>query len=68
MAYWKKVVFTGESEIKICGSDGRIFVQRKTKKEWLPCCTFAEVKTGRRDLNFGVGLNVLQWSESTDHC
>lgn len=26
MAYWKKIVFTDESQIKISGSDGRVFV------------------------------------------
>ena len=30
LAYWKKVVFTDESKIKISGSDGRVFIWRKS--------------------------------------
>ncbi len=46
MTYWKKVVFTDESKIKISGSDGRIFVWRKSTEEWMPTCTLGTVKTG----------------------
>ena len=44
--YWNTVVFTDESKIKISGSDGCVFVWRKSTEEWLPCCTLGTVKTG----------------------
>ena len=44
MAYWKKVVFTDETKIKISGSDGRVFVWRKSTEQWLSC-TLGTVKT-----------------------
>ena len=50
LAYWKKVVFTDESKIKISGSDGRVFVWRKSTEEWLPCCTLGSVKTGEASI------------------
>ena len=43
LAYWKKIVFTDESKIKISGSDGRMFVWRRSTEEWLPCCTIGLV-------------------------
>ena len=48
--YWKTVVFTDESKIKISGSDGCVFVWRKSTEEWLPCCTLGTVKTGEPSL------------------
>ena len=38
LADWKRVFLTGESKIKISGSDGQ--------EEWLPYCTLGSVKTG----------------------
>ena len=46
MTFWKKVVFTDESKIKKSGSDGRVFVWRKSTEEWMPTCTLGIVKTG----------------------
>ena len=46
MTFWKQVVFTDESKIKISGSDGRVFVWRKSTEEWMPTCTLGTVKTG----------------------
>ena len=43
---WSNVVFTDESCIKLSGSDGRVFVWRKTTEEWLPVCTLGTVKQG----------------------
>lgn len=54
MAYWKKVVFTDKFKIKISGSDGRLFVWRKSTEEWLPCCTLGTVKTGE--------ASIMVWS------
>ena len=56
LAYWKRVVFTGESKIKISGSDGRAFVWRKSKEEWLPYRTLGSVKTGGVQLWCGLGV------------
>lgn len=50
IAYWKKVVFTDETKIKISGSDGRVFVWRKSTEQWLPCCTLGTVKTGEASI------------------
>ena len=50
LAYWKKVVFTDESKIKISGNDGRVFVWRKSTEEWMPCCTLDSVKTGEASI------------------
>ena len=50
LRYWRNVVFTGESKIKISGSDGCVFVWRTSTEEWLPCCTIATVKTGEASL------------------
>ena len=50
LAYWKKVVFTDESKIKISRSDGRVFVWRKSTVEWLPCCTLGSVKMGEASI------------------
>ena len=37
MTYWKKVgFFTDEWKIKISGSDGRVFVWRRSAEEWMP--------------------------------
>ncbi len=46
LTFWKKVVFTDESKIKLSGSDGRVFVWRKSTEEWMPTCTLGTVKTG----------------------
>ena len=49
--YWNTVVFTDESKIKISGSDGCVFVWRKSTEEWLmPCCTLGTVKTAEPSL------------------
>lgn len=50
LRFWKNVVFTDESKIKISGSDGCVFVWRTSTEEWLPCCTIATVKTGEASL------------------
>ena len=66
MTFWKQVVFTDESKIKISGSDGRVFVWRKSTEEWMPTCTLGTVKTGEPSImvwgcmsNDGVGPLVL---------
>ena len=66
ITFWKKVVFTDESKIKIGGSDGRVFVWRKSTEEWMPTCTLGTVKTGEPSImvwgctsNDGVGPLVL---------
>ena len=66
MTFWKKVVFTDESKIKISGSDGRVFVWRKSTEEWMPTCTLGTLKTGEPSImvwgcmsNDGVGPLVL---------
>ena len=50
MTFWKKVCFTDESKIKISGSDGRVFVWRKSTEEWMPTCTLGTVKTGEASI------------------
>ena len=59
LAYWKRVVFTGESKIKISGSDGRAFVWRKSKEEWLPYRTLGSVKTGGASIMVWVGCPMV---------
>ena len=44
MTFWKQVVFTDESKIKISCSDGRVFVWQKSTEEWMPTCTLGTVK------------------------
>ena len=50
ITYWKNVVFTDESKIKIIGSDDRVFVWCKTTEEWLPCCILATIKTSKTSI------------------
>ena len=57
--YWKTVVFTDESKIKISGSDGCVFVWRKSTEEWLPCCTLGTVKTGQPSLMIWVCMSYV---------
>ena len=52
--YWKTVVFTDESKIKVDGSAGLVFVWRKSTEEWLPCCTIGTVKNG--------GTSLMVWA------
>ena len=50
IVFWKKNVFTDESKIKTSGSDGRVFVRRKSTEKWLPCCTLGTVTTGETSI------------------
>ena len=50
MVFWKKIVFTDESKIKISGNNGRVFVWRESTEEWLPCCTLGTVTTGETSI------------------
>ena len=66
MTFWKQVVFTDESKIKISCSDGRVFVWQNSTEEWMPTCTLGTVKTGEPSImvwgcmsNDGVGPLVL---------
>jgi hypothetical protein len=54
LAYWKKVVFTDESKIKISGSDGRVFVWWKSTVTLLHPW-FSE---NWRGVNYGMGRHV----------
>ena len=63
MTYWKKVVFTDESKIKISGSemsDRRVLVWRKSTEKSMPAGTLGTVKTGEQS------IMVLGWMSNDD--
>lgn len=36
-AYWNRVIFSDECKIDI-GTDNRVFIWRRVREEWMPCC------------------------------
>ena len=40
---WGNIVFIDESKVRLNGSDGRVYVWRKSTEEWLPMCTVGTV-------------------------
>ena len=58
LQYWKNVVFSGETKIKISGLDDCVFVWRTSTKEWLTMLHRCHCKD-RSGIAYGVGLQGL---------
>ena len=72
LAHWKKVVFTHESKIKISGSDGRVYIQRKLTEGWLPCYTLlisnCMIRHKRDHPIFSLLISLVKCTEKQDNC